>query len=363
MKTFPRLCARTETGAVQIWDIIVDGDKYFTRYGQLNGLIQETKPTVALPTNVGRSNERNGEEQAEFEAAAIHKKKIESGYCENVKDIDKYKFTQPMLAKKFEDYQDDIKYPVYSNPKMDGIRAVISRHGAFSRNGKRHLTVPHILKSLQPFFEKFPDAILDGELYCDKLNNDFNKICSLVKKTKPTQKDLDESASTIEYHVYDLVDEKWHFGARAAFLKGEVRGDKIVIVPAIKVNNKEELDALYEGYLKDGYEGQMVRIDDVYQEKRSKFLLKRKEFCDAEWEILDIIEGVGNRAGMAGNMVFKTKNGENFNSNIKGDRALLKEYLVNKLDYVGKLATIRYFNLTERGVPRFPFVHSVRNYE
>ena len=360
MKQFPTLYSRTSTGAIQQWDILVEGDTYFTRYGQVGGLIQETNPTVALPTNVGRSNERNGEQQAVFEAEAMHKKKIESGYFENISDIDNEIFVEPQLAKKYEDYKDDIKFPVYSQMKLDGIRAVTSKKGMFTRNGKKHVSCPHIMEALKPFFDKFPDAILDGELYCDKLNNDFNKICSLVKKSKPTQDDIKESASTIEYWVYDLVDTKKKFSDRSEFLKTCLSGDKIVIVPTVKVDNKNKLDELYGEYLDKGFEGQMVRLDGCYENKRSKFLLKRKEFQDSEWKILDVIEGVGNRSGMAGNMTFITKEGEKFNSNLKGDRALMKDYLVNKEKYIGQMATIRYFNLTERGVPRFPFVYSVR---
>ena len=35
---------------------------------------------------------------------------------------------------------------------------------------------------MKPLFETNPDLIFDGELYADKFANDFNAICSLVKK-------------------------------------------------------------------------------------------------------------------------------------------------------------------------------------
>ena len=55
--------------------------------------------------------------------------------------------------------------------------------------------------------------------------------------------------------------------------------------------DKEHLDDYYGKYLDDGFEGQMVRVtDSPYQNKRSKNLLKRKEFIDEEFEVIDIEE-------------------------------------------------------------------------
>ena len=78
-KQFPTLYSRTATGAVQIWTIIVDGDSYYTMHGQQGGAIQTTLPTVAVPTNEGRANYRDGEAQALFEAQAAFDKKKKSG--------------------------------------------------------------------------------------------------------------------------------------------------------------------------------------------------------------------------------------------------------------------------------------------
>lgn len=52
-------------------------------------------------------------------------------------------------------------------------------------------------------FDEFPDIILDGELYNHELKSDFNRICSLVKKTKPTAEDLEESAEKIYFNCFD----------------------------------------------------------------------------------------------------------------------------------------------------------------
>ena len=118
--TLPTLFSRTSTGAVQTWFIETEGDKYRTVFGQKDGAIQTTNWTVCYPTNEGRANARNGEEQAVFEAKALWKKKKESGCFEDIKDIDTSLFTEPMLAKKYEDYNDSLQFPVYCQPKLDG---------------------------------------------------------------------------------------------------------------------------------------------------------------------------------------------------------------------------------------------------
>ncbi len=107
-----------------------------------------------------------------------------------------------------------------------------------------------------------------------------------------------------------------------------------------------------------------IRKIEPYEFKRSNTLLKRKEFEDAEYEILDVLEGDGNRSNMAGAMTFVNDLGHPFKSNIKGDRAYLRELWINKRNYIGKLATVRYFNLTpEKQLPRFPYVYNIRDYE
>lgn len=365
-KKLPTLYSRTSAGGVQQWTIEVDSDKYRTTYGLTDGKKQTTEWTICKPTNEGRSNERDATAQALFEAQAVWKKRTERGYYEDIADIDKPPFIEPMLAQKYEDRKDEIVFPVYSQPKLDGIRCITTRLGMFSRNGKKIVSAPHIHAELREFFVQHPDAILDGEMYCDKLANDFNKICSLVKKTKPNAADLEESAAKIEYHIYDLVDTSLSFTERYNWVIANVPTSvksKVRLVSTALIRSQNDLDEYYAAYLTAGYEGQMVRIDECYEQKRSKYLLKRKEFQDAEYKILSIHEGEGNRSGMAGYAIMENRDGTTFRSNIKGSHEFLKELLQNKNSIANQMATVQYFNLTPDSVPRFPYVIAIRNYE
>ena len=365
--TLPTLFARTNNDSAQQWTVTVEGNKYCTTFGQVDGKLQTTNWTECFETNGGRANQRNPQEQALFEAQALWKKKKDSGYFENIQDIDKATFVEPMLAKKFEDYEDSIKYPIFSQPKLDGIRCVVSKEGMFTRNGKRIESCPHIFNELQKFFVNQPSLVFDGELYNHNLKHDFNKITSLVKKTKPTIEDNKESAELVQYWVYDIVDTTKTFKERNEWINFELFTKEYASIKPVWAAypiNSQELDTLYAEYLQHGFEGQMVRLDTKYENKRSKNLLKRKEFQDEEYVILDVIEGVGNKSGVAGAMVFENELGISFNSNIKGNRDYLREVLENKQELIGQLATVKFFNKTPgNSLPRFPYVIAVRNFE
>jgi len=367
----PMLFKLTEVGNIQQWEIIVKDNSYFSKEGIVGGQITENKPTFCEGKNAGRANATTGEQQALKEAQAKHKKKLEKGYCLSVEEAKKGKsaFYEPMLAHNYKDYAAETNFPLYSQPKLDGIRCVVTKDGMFSRNGKAIISAPHIFEQLKSFFKKNSNAILDGELYADKLNNDFNKICSLVKRTKPTQDELKESADLIEYWVYDapvvgIYGEEDSFQQRFDLVSSLLKGYKsIKLVETKMVKSVDVLNQCYEQYLEAGFEGQMVRVDTSYENKRSKNLLKRKEFIDEEYKIFNIVEGVGNRAGTAGYMEFHSRNGKLFKSNIKGDFTYLAQLLKEKNNLIGKMATVKYFNLTPEQVPRFPYVIGIRDFE
>jgi len=355
---------KTKTGATQEWTIEVSDNRYRTHSGQVGGQITTNAWTVVYGKNEGKANGTTDIEQALKEAIAKRTKKLESGYFESINNINEQQYFEPMLAAKWEDYKDKIQYPIYSQAKLDGIRCIVKKDGMFSRNGKPIISAPHIIDSLRNLFVVNPDLIFDGELYADKFANDFNTIVSLVKKTKPTDADLAESKKQIEYHIYDLPSSKKNFLHRAydlgiLFETYLEMGKYCRLVDTRKAENEEMVMEQYGLLVEAGYEGQILRVDAPYENKRSKSLLKHKSFIDEEFQILDIVEGEGNRSGTAGYMVFNTGEGKRFKSNVKGTWDETAEMLRNKTQLIGKQATIKYFNLTPDGIPRFPFVINI----
>jgi DNA ligase-1 len=211
------------------------------------------------------------------------------------------------------------------------------------------------------------NCVFDGELYNHRMKDDFNGIISLVRKLKPTTKDLEDSKSKIKFYVYDCYfknEKDLKFFERFKKLKEILKNQPYIEFVETMSCDLNDVDVIYDEYLTQGYEGQMVRLDEKYNMKRSKNLLKRKDFMDDEYEIIEIMEGEGNRSGMAGYASMKNKKGlMDFRSNIKGDFEFLKEMLLNKETYKGKKATIRFFGLTPDKKPRFPYLVAVRDYE
>ena len=342
------LYKRSTTGKISTWKIEVEGNKFRTISGFSDGLKITSEWTLCESKSYCTS-----EEQAQKQAKALHKKKMDLGAFENIEDIDKPVFFKPMLAHDFNDYKSKIKYPVASQPKLDGVRAIIQESGTTSRNGKDLVSAPHIHEALKPLFEKYPDLVFDGELYAHKSDGiDFNKIISCVRKTKPTAADLAESKQNIQYWIYDLPSQVGSFDERYKMLCSLDLPDCCIIVPTEQMDNMNDVLAYYFDYMNDGYEGQIIRIlDSEYENKRSKSLLKHKTFYDAEFTILGVEEGKGKLQGKVGKLVF-----DGFDSAVNGTHEYLKELWNNRDKLIGMDATVKYFELTSAGVPRFPKV-------
>jgi DNA ligase-1 len=210
---------------------------------------------------------------------------------------------------------------------------------------------------LLPVFSRDPNAIFDGELYNHDLRADFPKLVSLIKKQKPTAEDLAEAERMIEYWVYDSPqDATTSDRIGRVYEVASAVGRPLVPVPTYTVENQGRLDEIHGTNLSEGFEGTMIRLEGPYETKRSKLLLKHKEFMDSEFKVLDIVEGEGNRSGMAGYAVLQLGKDGTFRANIKGEREYLRGVLAERTGYIGRAATVEYFHLTPDGVPRFPRV-------
>jgi DNA ligase-1 len=349
------LYSRSVKGKINEFIIEIEGDKYRTITGFTDGIKTTSQWTLCKAKSYCTA-----EEQALKEATAIHRKKKETGSFENIKDIDNEIHFEPMLAHKWEDQMSKIKFPVFSQPKLDGIRCIVKKDGMWSRNGKKIVSAPHIFESMKSLFDKDSSLIFDGELYADKFANDFNAICSLVKKTKPTSEDLNESRIKIQYHIYDLPSNNDTFVKRYKELTNMSLPKCCILVKTEQLDNLNDVNAYYEDYMSAGYEGQMIRLDSKYENKRSKSLLKHKSFIDEEYIILDVEEGGGNKTGMVGSFVFKTKEGKIFNSSPKFNWEECIKMWNDRKNLIGKTATVKYFNLTPGdNIPRFPYVTKI----
>jgi len=273
---------------------------------------------------------------------------------------------KPMLAHVYTDQnQIDWGQPVYMQPKLDGVRCIFTKDGAFSRTGKRFMNVKHIEEELQELFKQKPNLILDGELYNHRLKDDFEKIISLVRKQKPTDEDRSEARRLTQYHVYDYVDgSSFDYKKRQDNLTcSDMYCPSIHYTETIKVATPAMIKVLHQRFLDKGYEGSIIRLNGEYEQKRSKNLLKVKDFSDSEAEITGFVEGKGKRLGTIGKFIAVDSQGMQFGMPVMDKFKYLQDNFKEMQTWIGKIATFTYFEKTKRGSYRHPLFKAIRNYE
>ena len=273
-----------------------------------------------------------------------------------------------MLAHKYDEKRIDWSEPVYIQPKLDGVRCLFTKDGAYSRAGNKFMNIAHIELRLIPFFKEHPDVVLDGELYNHELKNDFEKIISLVRKQKPTSDDRLDAKSLVQFHVYDYFDGVIYDSYKTRMQQlatSDIYNKDIKYVPTKLVDTYSYARTLHEEFLEDGYEGSIIRLDGLYKHGRSYDLMKFKDFSDAEATIIGYEIGQGKREGHLGKFIMQDDNGVEFGCPPgKGYTYKdMKDMLENIKDYIGQRATFTYFQRTKAGSYRHPLCKCLRNYE
>ena len=294
---------------------------------------------------------------------------------------------KPMLARVYNQTPIDFGQNVYQQPKLDGVRCIFTEDGAFSRTGKRFMNVRHIERPLDYIWKHMPGLILDGELYNHDLRGNFEKLISLVRKQTPTHEDRLEAYNLIQFHVYDMAFEHWwHYGCdhmnwrykkRMKWLnkqfdhynedwEGPINGENGRIIQVTKTVNcvtPAMIKVMHEFFLDQGYEGSIIRLNGEYEQKRSKNLLKVKDFQDSEAKIIGFVEGKGKRKGTIGKFIGRDSEGMEFGMPVMDNFKFLQKNFNLMKKWVGKTATFKYFEKTRRGSYRHPLFKCLRNYE
>jgi DNA ligase-1 len=374
------LYKQASTGKIQEWTISVSettpGEATILAvYGQTDGKKQEARETITAGKNVGKSNETTYFEQACLEAQAQwEKKKKNKGYVESIeaaqageRDALVAGGIDPMLAHKYADHASKVTWPnVFVQPKLDGHRCIaIIKDGVcklWSRQRNLITGVPHINRQLEAALgHSTKTVILDGELYNHDYKNDHEKLTSFIRQQTPKL-----GHEVVQYWVYDLAEIKWDFGTRLVGLLHvqecleQTNAQSIVIVPTFKCEDEGKMLAILEGFLKQGYEGLMVRnCLSLYKHGRSFDLQKVKKFQDDEFEIVDVVPGTGHMHDK-GVFVCKTESGEEFKAKMVGPLDELRKYLDHKEDYIGEWLTVKFQKYSAKGIPVFGVALRVR---
>lgn len=270
----------------------------------------------------------------------------------------------------------------YGSRKINGVRCLIFKDGNRIRTASRgamdyDIAIIHIIQHplIVKFFKEHPDAILDGEIY--KRGWTLNKISGICRSQKTINDGKD-----LEFYWYDIVDLEKDFSERYKIMKSWKDGLKlsefdpdhtlfndddlhIRFVPHIRICGFENMKKLHDEYVRDGWEGLVVRqAKSKYKPgSRSNDWVKIKEYHDAEYPIVGIAEGL-RPEDMC--FILETPSGQSFKCKPMGDRDQKQWYIDHIEDLIFKNLTIKYFEMSGvegSEIPQQPIGIAIRDYE
>ncbi len=259
-------------------------------------------------------------------------------------------FTQPVSPPQIQLatlYHQDINIQEYwVSEKLDGVRAYWNGKNLISRQG-------NIFNAPQWFSNGFPDTPLDGELWIKRQS--FALVSGIVRQ----QKGDDAQWRQITFMIFDLPGSAENFTARIKQMQAIVNkanSPYLKMIAQQKVDNNAQLQQLLETVLGKGGEGLMLhRGAAFYQAKRSKDLLKLKQYQDAEAVVLQHLPGKGRNRGRMGALLVKTADGTVF----KIGSGFSDQERENP-PAIGTMITFKYTGKTKNGVPRFASFMRIR---
>lgn len=358
MTTLPRLYKSTKTGAIQICDISYENNQYHVTFGQLNGKLQ-TNSTTCYATNIGRSNERNPSQQAEFEALAEHKKKIKSGYSLTMETPSEV--TLPAKVKVYQDQLKNVKFPCYSTPKLNGVNGLYKRVDKtltlYSRGGETYPEIPHLSKYIHDLMDELDCNELNGELYIH--GEHLQDIQSAVKKPN-------ELSSRLTFNVFDIADSPKLYEDRRSDLQtlyetltrlGHPSLNCLAFLTGVKCHSHDDIETHYNQCILGNLEGTVIYNSDhlyIYNQ-RSSNAFKYKKTLDAEFLI------VGYELDKQGNptLICQSEGGP-FKVRPTGTKEYRQQLLVEMPNNIGKWYKVEYETLSKDKIPLKPIGLGIR---
>ena len=348
----------------------VDGDCLNDESGIIGTIKPITHHRIVKGKNIGRSNETTGEEQAIKEAKAKVVKKLSLNYFETEDDAFISEVILPMLAEEAKKciIPWETEELIYANPKLDGIRMVVTikDHKAIGISREnidlmdKYGTIGHILSEL----EQLDDCILDGELYVH--GYEFEDCMKAIKKFRATASHGVPATKELGFHVYDIINDK-NQNDRYKDIYELLNGKSyqhIQLVEYTLIGTLKDLQECHTLYLDAGYEGTIIRLGfGLYKiNGRSKNLIKWKDFLDIACKIISI--GPAKKRATWGRPIVEWTKEDGavvqFPCATKMSHKNREDLLINAADYIGKTAEVRYFQEFKSGMPRFPVMVGIR---
>lgn len=278
------------------------------------------------------------------------------------------KIFKPMLATDAD--LDKLRFPLYASAKLDGVRATVRGGVVYSRSNK---PIPNqFVQEMLNSFEHFDGELIVGEPYSKTVYRD---TVSHVMSNDKTNYDL-------RFYVFDHVQHMdLGYETRRKHLMGMRNFPMLNELTQARVHSLQELLALEDAYLDQGYEGLILRDPSApYKNGRSTvkegYLLKLKRFEDAEAVVIGFEERMHNgneatrnelgrtkrsshKAGKSGRgdlgaLVCRTSEGVEFNIGTGFTDSERERIWLARDQFLGRLAKFKFFPVGVKEAPRHP---------
>lgn len=257
---------------------------------------------------------------------------------------------------------------IWVTTKLDGFRIVFdsAKQEFRTRQGQLYEGLDHLLEEankLASLLGNGEDFILDGELIHKPVEGmNSGELYSLTSKVA-RKKGKTKEKSNLQFNVFDCLPRSEFVSGKSKSKYKERRNKLNTVFSLNSFDNMVLVEVLYHGRFdadivnellkeveKNGGEGLMINLNEVYQCKRVKSLLKVKSFSDADLYVVDVEEGTGRNEGKMGavkamfkygNEVLYTHVGSGWSDEQR------KYYWEHKDELIGKVIECKYFETSQ----------------
>lgn len=254
-------------------------------------------------------------------------------------------------------------------PKLDGAR-ILSICTAtavilMTRNGNMVDNYADVERELKELAEKNGDIVFDGEIVSETFDETMESLFALKKDKQAV------------YTIFDVMTLKEFNERRCASCQSArtenlnsligLSGMKFVKpIKSTTISGKDLIESIqlinYDA-VSEGYEGLIVKDCDAnYSFKRSFSWMKYKSMLEQDFVITGFVEGTGKYEGSLGAIKVKSID-ESIESEVGSGFSDTQRQLIfnNPEDFIGKICTVKYQELTRHNSLRFPVFLKIRN--
>lgn len=235
--------------------------------------------------------------------------------------------------------------------KLNGCRCAFIGNKCMTRQGKEYTGVDHIIKDLQRL--GYGNMFVDGELLYK--NKEGLSDSDAFQKGTGIAMSNDKEKPQLKLVVFDAfpLDEFWTGKSKLSYLDRNNLYLMNLKIVCKDTENIEVVPMVYEGFdhgniakfleyaEQHDWEGIMINLDTPYECKRTKNLIKVKQFKEVDLRCINYEEGTGKNKDTLGAIICDYK-GTKLNVGSGFTDSERNHFWDHPEDIVGKIVTVKY---------------------